>query len=47
MGEDDYFMFKERPQVGNYEGLDEILNEYIESEGVTQTAVDGRMKTSN
>ena len=46
-GGDDYSMFKERPQVGNFEGLDEILKDYIQSEGVTQEAIDGRMKVTN
>ena len=46
-GGDDYSMFKERAQVGNFEGLDEILKDYIQSEGVTQEAIDGRMKVTN
>ncbi len=46
-GGDDYLMFKERPQVGNFEGLDEILRKYVEEEGVTQTRIDRRMKVIN
>jgi len=43
-GGDDYLMFKDRPQAGNFEGLDEILIKYVEENEVTQTKTDGRMK---
>lgn len=46
-GGDDYLMFEERPQVGNFKGLDEILREYIESEGITTKEIDGRMTVRN
>jgi len=42
-GGDDYLMFKDRPQVGNFEGLDEILKKYVEENGITQVKTDGRM----
>ena len=47
VGGDDYLMFKERPQVGNFEGLDEILIDYVEEVGTEKSKVDGRMKAIN
>lgn len=47
VGGDDYLMFKERPQVGNFEGLDEILIDYVEEVGTDKSKVDGRMEAIN
>lgn len=42
-GGDGYKMFKGKPEHGNFKGLDEILIEYIKSEGITKTEKDGRI----
>ncbi len=46
VGGDDYLMFKNRPQVGNFKGMDEILIDYIKSEGITVEEKDGRMSVA-
>ena len=42
-GGDDYQMFKGKAEAGNFEGLDEILMEYIKIKGITELEKDGRM----
>jgi 2',3'-cyclic-nucleotide 2'-phosphodiesterase (5'-nucleotidase family) len=42
-GGDGYTMFKDKPEHGNFKGLDEILIDYIKTEGVTKVEKDGRM----
>lgn len=46
-GGDEYTMFTQAPVVGNFDGLDEILIEYIQKTGSVAPQVDGRMKTGS
>lgn len=46
VGGDDYQMFKDKPEAGNFEGIDEILIDYIKVKGITETEKDGRMSVN-
>lgn len=43
IGGDDYLMFKNKKEIANFPGLDEILIEYIKVKGITSTTVDKRV----
>ena len=45
-GGDDYKMFKGKPEAGNFEGLDEILMDYIKNKGITEMEKDGRISVN-
>ncbi len=45
-GGDDYRMFKNKAEAGNFEGLDEVLIDYIKAKGITEIKKDGRMSES-
>jgi 2',3'-cyclic-nucleotide 2'-phosphodiesterase (5'-nucleotidase family) len=42
-GGDEYTMFTDAPVVGNFDGLDEILIDYIQEMGTVSPEIDGRM----
>ncbi|ADO81825.1 5'-nucleotidase C-terminal domain-containing protein [Ilyobacter polytropus] len=45
-GGDDYKMFKGKAEAGNFEGLDEILMDYIKAKGITERGKDNRISVN-